>query len=870
MMRNVMIRIGAACLTGASVAALVAPTAAQAQQAGQNRAFDIPAQSLAAALEAFGRQSHAEIIFDRAAVAGKRSSAVRGNHPPSAALHRLLGGTGLVARMPNADTFMVSAAPKPVVRNEAAMLAAPDAQADEEIIVTAQKREQTLFEIPQAVSVVSGERLERQQATSFADYAALVPSLTLEQASPAETRLVLRGINTGSSSSTVAVYVDETPFGSSSSLGNAAVLAGNFDTFDIARIEVLRGPQGTLYGANALSGVFKFVTTAPVLGTFQARGQAGIESASGGNSGWSANGVVNVPLGDTVALRASGFYRKTPGFIDAIGRTGRNINEFESYGGRASLLFEPTDDLSIRLTAVAQNIRANSSTSFDTEPGSLSPLAVDPFTGGNLDGRPVRFEYYPDRNHVDYRLYNGTVNYDLGPATLTSATSYGVLDQIRPSDATGLPSNPGSLGNAVTGIYGAFGGATAPLGAVLLTTIRQEKFTQELRLASSDTDTLEWLIGGYYTDEKIAVLQRYDPFVRASGQLLTDRTLVLPFGPGGANVTYPEFVLVNLDSSYKEYAAFGSLTWHITPRFDVTAGGRYSHNKQSSDQSIAGAYVPLTGGGLGPLLTAGRSSENVFTWSIAPRFELSDTVSLFARVAKGYRPGGPNVVPPGAGPGFPFEFQADTLLSYEAGIHAQTADRSFAIDAAVYYIDWKDVLVIGTYPTPVGDVVATDNGGGARSAGAEATVTLRPASGLSLVANIAYNDAELTDATPVATGGLDGDQLPYSAKWSANLSADYEWALSGSARAFVGGNLRLIGDQQAGFSPVGRLSLDGYATLDLRAGVDLGRVSLSVFARNLTDATGFTSAMASPDRPGGVSVSPIRPRTIGAALGFEF
>src|SRR5215213_5796201 len=191
---------------------------------------------------------------------------------------------------------------------------------EETIYVTAQRREQTLFEVPQAVSVVGGETLEQQQARSFLEYAPLVPGFNVTQENPGESRLILRGINTGSVGSTVATYVDDTPFGASGSLSNGAILAGDFDTFDVARIEVLRGPQGTLYGSNSLGGVLKFITALPSTEGFEARAQVGIEDTRFGEMGYIGNAMVNVPLGDTLAFRASGFYRNNGGYIDAPAR----------------------------------------------------------------------------------------------------------------------------------------------------------------------------------------------------------------------------------------------------------------------------------------------------------------------------------------------------------------------------------------------------------------------------------------------------------------------------------------------------------------------------------------------------------------------
>ena len=190
----------------------------------------------------------------------------------------------------------------------------------ENILVTAQRRTQLLVNVPQSVSVIGGETLDQQNARSFADYAQLVPGLTLTQENPGETRLILRGVNTGSVGSSVATYVDDMPFGASGSLSNAAILAGDFDTFDVARVEVLRGPQGTLYGTNALGGVLKFITALPSTRGFEARAQVGVEDTRYGEFGFFGNAMVNVPLGDEIAFRASGFYRENGGYIDAAGR----------------------------------------------------------------------------------------------------------------------------------------------------------------------------------------------------------------------------------------------------------------------------------------------------------------------------------------------------------------------------------------------------------------------------------------------------------------------------------------------------------------------------------------------------------------------
>src|SRR5690348_9000810 len=306
----------------------------------------------------------------------------------------------------------------------------PQAQADQNaIIVTAQKRTQVLIDVPQSVTVVPGATLEQQHATSFQDYLKLVPGLDLNQSRPGEGRLILRGINTGGVASTVGIYVDETPFGSSSGLVNGAVLAGDFDTFDLSRIEVLRGPQGTLYGASSLSGVLRFVTNAPSTAAFELRGRAGVEAVKGGDLGYNADAVVNVPLGPTIAFRASGNYRKDAGFIDSIGTGGsdvaKNINGDRSYGGRASLLFKPSDAASIRLSAIAQNIDANAPSVIEADPVTLRPLHG-----------LTQSQFVPQFSNLHYRVYNGTGGFDLGFASLTASTSYATQKQHERIDFT--------------------------------------------------------------------------------------------------------------------------------------------------------------------------------------------------------------------------------------------------------------------------------------------------------------------------------------------------------------------------------------------------------------------------------------------------
>ena len=385
-----------------------------------------------------------------------------------------------------------------------------------------------------------------------------------------------------------------------------------------------------------------------------------------------------------------------------------------------------------------------------------------------------------------------------------------------------------------------------------------KKFTQELRLASHDSDRFEWLVGGYYTHEKGLLFQEY-----------------ITVSPGTlSEITTPLGLLaeVTLASDYKEYAGFANATVHLGDRVHIDFGGRYSHNKQQASQTGAGALA-----GNVPINSNLKSSDNVFTYSVAPRFELNDHASLYARVAKGYRPGGPNAIPPNPPAGTPFTFDPDTTTSYEIGFKGETPDRRASIDVAVYHIDWSKIQLL----TVINNFGVNINGGDAKIDGAEFTATWRPVRGLNLSVNGAYTRARLANDLPpigAVIPAFDGERLPYTPKFAFGVNGDYSWSLSGATTAFVGGSLRTLSSQTADydgdfFAANGRQrKIAPYEVVDVRGGVDFGRFSVEVYAKNLFNSDGKTSTVGPnanglPIYPNGaIGTGVIRPRTIGLSL----
>lgn len=747
---------------------------------------------------------------------------------------------------------------------------APDVSSGEDIVVTAQKRDQTLIDIAQSVSVITGATLQVQQANTFTDYLKLVPGLQLSQSTPGEARLIIRGLNTGGVASTVAVYEDETPFGSSSGLANGATLGADFDTFDVARIEVLRGPQGTLYGASSLGGVLKFVTNAPNTEKFEGRVRGGIEATRGGDLSYVGNAMLNIPLSDTLAFRASGVYRTIGGFIDSIGTAGsrvrKNINDAKEYGGRASLLLKPDDHLSIRLNTLIQNIDTDAQTIEESDASTLKTLY----------SRPTQSIYVSPFRNIDYRVYNGTIDYDFGFAKLVSSSSYSTQKQSRREDVT-LQISP-----TVGLVFQVPATGTTPARFLanetyLAQDTNLKRFTQELRLSSNGKGFLDWTIGGYYDNEKGLIRQEYvvvTPGTLTPITTLPAGTINLLSGTTTPIATLPLLALVQLPSRYREYAGFADVTVHLGERFDIDLGGRYSHNSQRATQNLSGLLLG------GSATFEQTSSENVFTYSAAPKIKFGNNASVYARVAKGFRPGGPNALAPGA-PDSARQYRSDSTVNYEIGVKAQTPDRSFGIELAAFHIDWDRIQLLTTIQTTGGPFNYAGNGGKAKSDGVELTATARPTDGLLFSLVGAYTHARLTQDAPAA-GGLDGDMLPFTPKVTVSVNGDYNWRLGGDTTAFIGGSIRSLSKQSGPFDTLYRTTfgqrstLPSYEVVDLRAGVDLGRFSLEIYAKNVTDADGKLSVTAlgiyPPTTTGTQTVGTgvIRPRTIGLSLTAGF
>ena len=707
-----------------------------------------------------------------------------------------------------------------------------------EILVTANRREQSLVEVPFAVTAVSGDILEERALTDIRDFAALVPGFAIDDRGGTDLRLILRGQNTGGAGASVATMMDDVVLSSTSALSNGSTVTPNFETYDLERIEVLRGPQGTLYGATAQGGLLKYVTRAPDLTRFSGSADVGIETVKDGETSPSIRGALNLPLiEDKLALRAVGYFIDTPGFIDNPLLGLEDVNRGERWGGRASLLFKPTDRLTIRLTGAYQEEEYGAEGVVEVVGAPTAPNGETARSFNLVGGTPSDRKAFQGGSSARSQFANAVIDYDLGFAQLTSSTSFVKVDRQLGFD---IGNGPGGPGVTLAGAFGpAFG---EPIVVPLVQDNDHRKFNQEVRLASapgSGADWLSWQVGVFHSREDVLFAQDFQTFAAAQ---ISRPVTVLPFIPGigglglGAQRT---------EADYSEWSGFGDVTFKLSERFDISVGGRYTDIRQDGTlTNFPGVFtgVPSATNPAIASVVAFDSSENKFTYSIAPRFAVSDSVSIYGRIATGYRPGGPLTVAGAGQNGIPAAFDPDNTVNYEIGAKGDLGPLAF--DVAVYRIDWTDVQVLGGVTPPGGQTVfVTTNGGEARSQGIEWAFSATPVQDFTISWSGSAVDAELTSDAP-GIAGLAGDNLPYVPKFSSTVDLDYRIPLSDTAAVRLGGSWSHIGERNGEFIAFPLFSnnpeIPDYDTVDLRAGLEFGNYRFDALARNIGNTVGIT------------------------------
>ena len=742
---------------------------------------------------------------------------------------------------------------------------APEATTAERVVVTAEKREQNIQEVPSSVSVINDVELDNLHATQLTDYAPYIPGVQVNSlGSPGQTIISLRGLADITSGATVATYIDETPMGSSGIYQRADVNELDLLPYDIRRVDVLRGPQGTLYGANSIGGLIKYVTLDPSLIAEEFHIGGGISGVEHGDEpGWDAHIGGTVPLANgTMGLRLSYARNDMAGFIDNVVNGEHGINDVNQQAALVGLLWQPNDNVSLRITALGQRVESDNNANVALDPKTLQPLF------GDLTNEIFVNEPYTK----NVGLVAGTLNLNFGWADFTSATAYANTRTNQRFDVSlGLRQLPFLLGFTTPGI----GGEDLKLNL--------DKFTQEIRLTSKQDGRFLWQVGGFYTYEH----GHQDQFLfmtQENGQ---------PF-PG-----LPNLFKALLPSTYQEGAVFANASFDFTDRFTLGAGLRFSRNEQSFSQIVSGLLALKTN-------LPGHSAENVFDYMVSPKFKLGKDQLLYARIATGYQPGGPNI----ALPGIPPTVKSSTVTSYEAGLKSEFFDHRLLFDVAGYHISWDDIQVSKV----VNGEGALVNAGKAETNGVELTTGFEPIRKLRFGINGAYTDATLSNNAP-SLGGRAGDRLPNVPVYSASATVDYYFTLPFSQtttepaqhvagygadggknvaakdgkvvqpetqraavpnwNGHVGAGFRWVSSQwsEVESSPTAIRS-PSYGALDLNADVSNGRYTIRVYAKNVTDKRAYPTVFLNTDLTTGNTVDavgvPIQPRTVGIELDCKF
>jgi iron complex outermembrane recepter protein len=781
--------------------------------------FELPSQPMEDSLRAIGRIAGVNVLFEPQAVRGRQAQAVNGQFTAVEAINQVLKDTALEVRATAPDSIVIKpraddARPLPARSGAAPQGTMPQ----EKIVVSAQKRgSEFLQEVPIPVTVLNADVLVERNQLSLKDYFTSVPGLNFTGGNKNDAQLSIRGIN-GALNPTVGITVDDVPFGSSLFRSGGGLIP-DLDPSDLARIEILRGPQGTLYGANSLGGLVRYVTVNPSTDRVGGYFQAGLASIEGGDElGYSLRGGVNVPLSGSLAVRASAFTRFDPGYIDNPAHDLKDVNSVDAYGGFASLMWRPSDALSIKLTALFQQKNADGVSRVDPALGDLRQTYVR----GAGTARIKR------------EAYSATVNGKWGHVDVTSITGYNAnryQDSIDIANAVRVAAANTNFGVA---------------GAHYTEDYNAKKFSQELRALVPIGERLELLLGGFYTDEEFLF-----PTIEYAANPAT-----------GARVG--TLAVFDGRGTYEEYAGFANLTLSVTDRFDIQVGGRKSRNSQEYSEIDTGVTQLVAGGRI--VIPNTVIEEAPFTYLVTPRFRISPDLMVYARSASGYRAGGIN---PAFARGFPVPpgWKSDKTYTYEVGAKGILMDRALSFDASLFYIDWKDLQLNYTNA----GFGYTSNGSRAKSQGIELSIEAHPLKGMTVATSMSYNQAELTESLGASTArGVAGDRLPFTSRLSGTASIDQRFPLAGEWVGFAGGSVAYVGDRVGVFTGLGaqRQVYPAYSQVDLRAGLEFRSWRLNAFVTNVGDKRGLVG--------GGIGQSNaklfniIQPRTIGVTVSKRF
>jgi outer membrane receptor protein involved in Fe transport len=792
-----------------------------------NRTYQIAPQSVSTALKAFAAQSSMQVLFTEADVSAARTEGVNGNLAPREALLRMLEGTGLEFEFTAGQVVVVRRAVSQQrtsmlttdARVEATGGADPESSAPddglrlEEIIVSATKRQSTLQQTGVTLSVLGNEELDRRSLVSATDYLSSVPGVYIGSLGLGDNQLVIRGLGlTVGQSPTAGAYLGDIPL--SDALDSSIT---DVKLVDMARIEVLRGPQGTLYGAGAMGGAVRQIPQAPNLHDVQSKVKLGYAwTDESDDPSYNATGVLNLPVvAGVFGLRAAAYHFKKAGYVDLVSSPAmqslsalmqvpvaieKDTAGHEYSGARVAALWQPTDSLQVTLTGGHQALE---------ELGrSEVAMSADDYVFSALRTGP---EY----RKQDLNFANLLIDYDLGWATLTSSSSWTRTDgKQRFSHTRVLPS-----------------------ASVVPVESTKKAFFQELRIATDLDGPVQFVGGGYYEDIE-----------RNEDQAVLWASPNLAALPAMWGTTDPRIYSQHTEAELQQLAFFGELSYQLFEPLTLTAGARWfdyeRHDATTSFMGVAAGVDPVRSE-TGDL----PAEENGQVYKFAANYQWTGQALLYATWSQGFRLGQTIDMSAGNqlfgsicdhdddgtidGTTLPWNahstLRSDRLNNIEIGGKFTLFEGRVNLNTAAYRIKWYDLPVTVTVPVQGLGCSATFNGGEARSQGVEFEAVLRATRSLDVTLSGSLTDTEFMDDV----GGKKGERLPFAPKYNARLGLQYNFGL-GQHDAFIRSDISYVGAAATSLSAPDVTFTDAYRNLGMRAGIALARFNVELYGTNLT------------------------------------
>jgi len=767
----------------------------------------------------------------------------------------------------------------------------------EEVTVTAMLREQDLEEVPFSIAAPTEQTLRSRGVEDLEGVAANVAGFTVQNLGPGQSQIAMRGVSAGQIvrdqpgvKEQVGVYLDD-------SVISLSLFTPDLDLFDVSRVEVLRGPQGTLFGSGSLSGTVRYITSPPETGVKKWFGELDGNTIHEGNQGGAVKLGFNAPLGNTAALRAVGYYDRLGGYIDAVQpdlSVKKHVNTGYRTGGRAALRLAPTDRLSITPRFVYQKVKMDGWNRID-----VFNILANPFTTTRPAvtlGDRRQFTQLEETFTDKFALGDVAVNYNFGSVGLSSITSYNDRDVLVIRDATALTASitGGSIGLPQP-VYA--------LNAPLYDATRAKVWTEELRL-SGGRDRVRWVGGGFFSHTK----RDYGQNLPVLGfEDLTFSLVGVRIPTQGLRAPKDSLFFSDLHYKLDQFALFGEGTLSLSNEMSLTAGLRYYHFKEDKQQIFDGIFGN-DDNGKALVSQPGTTKAN----GVAPRvilsYKVSGRTSLNAQASRGFRLGGINdpLNVPLCTPqdlstfGGRETWKDETAWNYEVGSKSRILGNRGFFNVAAFYMDIRDLQATVTAGSCSSRVVF--NVPKARSQGVEADFSVAPNRNFDFSVSGSYNDSQLrstltsTDpsgAVTIVSGIAKGRRLPTVPKFQLAAAATYQWQVRPGSLAYLTGTYQHIGSRftQVGDEDLGTLNLlsfgkntigapltattftydpelPAYDLLNLRAGVRREKWDVAVYANNVTDER----ALLSLDRERGtrarIGYLTNQPRTLGVTLRF--